>query len=76
MQSSILNRISQPLTVFRMIQAAAVIPIARVRLRLRVSLPTSMAKKLKDQIITITLSVESESWDSDWELVSSYPMGT
>ena len=58
-------------TISRLIQASGVIPIARVRLRLKVSMPAPMAKKIKDQLLALTVSVESESWDADFELVSA-----
>lgn len=45
--------------------------ITLIHRRLRVSMPATIAKKLKDSVIALTASVESEDWDNqgDFELV-------
>ncbi|KAJ3368690.1 hypothetical protein HDU91_000354 [Kappamyces sp. JEL0680] len=54
----------------RLIQASGIIPIARVRIRLRVAMPISLGKRCKDQLVGLCTSIEGESWDDEFELTA------
>ncbi|KAJ3306795.1 hypothetical protein HDV03_003832 [Kappamyces sp. JEL0829] len=58
------------LDAIKLIQASGIIPIARVRIRLRVAMPISLGKRCKDQLVGLCTSIESESWDDEFELTA------
>lgn len=45
------------------------LPIARARMRVRVTLPSKDGKRLKDKILALISEVEEDDWSDDWELV-------
>lgn len=47
------------------------LPIARARMRVRVTLPSKDGKRLKDKILALISEVEEDDWSDDWELVCS-----
>lgn len=54
----------------RLILSSNVIPLARVRIRFRLSLPSPTAKRIKDTLLPLCVSIESEEWGEDWDLVA------
>ena len=57
----------QALEVIRVLKES--IPIERVKMKIRISIPISDSKKCKDQIKALFLTVVSEDHDGPYELV-------
>lgn len=60
----------QILAAIKQLQEAKTIPIARARMRIRLTMPSKDGKRLKDKIIEKTDSVEEDEWGDEWELVA------
>ncbi|KAI8897285.1 SBDS protein C-terminal domain-containing protein [Globomyces pollinis-pini] len=63
------NAKQQALEAIRQIQENNIIPIARVQMKIRIFMPSKDAKKVKETILKLLASVESEEVDEDFELV-------
>uniref|UniRef100_A0A060T3C1 Ribosome maturation protein SDO1 n=1 Tax=Blastobotrys adeninivorans TaxID=409370 RepID=A0A060T3C1_BLAAD len=60
---------TQALEAIKLLVAKQVIPIARARMKVRITAPSKEAKKYSDKIKALT-EVEDEDWDAEWELVA------
>ncbi|CAO1630134.1 unnamed protein product [Sympodiomycopsis kandeliae] len=61
---------SQALDVIKLLQSSSALPIERARMRIRITLPSKEAKKLKEKILPSIESVEDEDFAGDeWELL-------
>lgn len=67
---------SQALDVIKQLQAKNTISIERSRMRVRVTLPTKEAKRLKDKVVPLVEKVEDEDWADEWELVAVIDPGS
>lgn len=52
-------------------QPGSVLPVQRVRMRVRITMPSKDAKRVKDKVIEMVEEVEEEDMDAEWEAVSS-----
>ena len=64
------------LSVFPLLQALEVIrllkstmQIERARMKLRVTVPSKEARKIRDRVLGMVSSTEHEEWDLEWILV-------
>ena len=46
--------------------------IERAKMRIRVTIPSKDAKKLKEKLTSLISSTEHEDWDADWVLVCTF----
>ena len=46
--------------------------IERAKMRIRVTIPSKDAKKLKEKLTSLVSSTEHEDWDADWVLVCTF----
>ena len=67
---------SQALDVIKQLQAKNTISIERSRMRVRVTLPTKEAKRLKEKVLPLLEKVEDEDWADEWELVAVIDPGS
>lgn len=58
-----------------MLQASDTLPIARARMRVRITLPAKEGKRLKDKFLALVSKVEDDDWGEQWELVSTVTPG-
>lgn len=57
--------------LIKVLQASSTLPIARARMRVRVTIPAKEGKRLKEKILALVSKVEDDDWGESWELVSS-----
>lgn len=67
---------TQALDVIRQLQAKNTIPIERTRMRIRVTMPAAVGKKVQERLSELVENVESESKSSEWEIVASIDPGS
>lgn len=67
---------SQALEVLKMLQEKDVIPIERVHMRVRVTMPQKEGKRLKDKIVPLFAHIEDEDYTDEWELVGTIEPGS
>jgi ribosome maturation protein SDO1 len=48
----------------------SVLPLQRVRMRVRITMPSKDAKRVKEEILKLVEEIEEEIMDADWEAVS------
>jgi hypothetical protein len=65
----------QALELIKVLQGSNVLPIARARMRVRVTMPSKEGKRLKDKVLPLIDNVEDEDWGDEWELVSARSWG-
>ncbi|SAM85686.1 probable Shwachman-Bodian-Diamond syndrome protein [Ustilago bromivora] len=61
----------QALDVIRLLQEKQTIPIERAHMRIRITIPTPNANKIKDRLLALTQEVETQHWSNEWQLVAS-----
>ncbi|WFD30557.1 hypothetical protein MSPP1_001578 [Malassezia sp. CBS 17886] len=66
----------QALEVVKLLQSKNTIPIERARMRVRVTVPTKVAKRLKEQVLALFDHVEDEDWADEWELIGTIEPGS
>lgn len=66
------NKFQQALDLIKILQASNTLPIARARMRVRITLPTKDGKRIKEKMLSLLSKVEDEEWSEEWELVSSF----
>lgn len=59
----------QALDLIKVLQASNTLPIARARMRVRVTLPAKDGKRIKDKLLALVSKVEDDDWGEEWELV-------
>lgn len=52
-------------------QPGSVLPLERVRMRVRITMPSKDAKRIKDKVVALVDEVEEEEMDAEWETVST-----
>ena len=57
----------QALEVIRLLKAT--MQIERARMKLRVTMPSKEARKIRDRVLGMVSSTEHEEWDLEWILV-------
>ena len=67
---------TQALDVIKQLQAKNTIPIERTRMRIRVTMPAAVGKKVQERLSELVENVESESKSSEWEIVASIDPGS
>ncbi|KAL8283742.1 hypothetical protein RQP46_005537 [Phenoliferia psychrophenolica] len=65
----------QALDLIKVLQASNTLPIARARMRVRVTMPAKDGKRLKEQILPLVSQVEDDEWGDEWELVALIDAG-
>ncbi|EJT98957.1 Shwachman-Bodian-diamond syndrome protein [Dacryopinax primogenitus] len=60
---------SQVLECIRQLQEKSSLPVQRVRMRVRVTMPAKDEKRLKEKIVEAAESVEDEDWGDEWEVI-------
>ncbi|PKI85236.1 hypothetical protein MVES_000795 [Malassezia vespertilionis] len=60
---------SQALDVLKLLQAKNTIPIERVRMHVRVTMPPKDGKRLKDKIVPLFEHIEDEDYGDEWESI-------
>ncbi|KZO99696.1 Shwachman-Bodian-diamond syndrome protein [Calocera viscosa TUFC12733] len=60
---------SQVLDCIRLLQEKSSLPIQRVRMRVRVTMPNKDGKRFKEKITEMAETVEDEDWGDDWEVI-------
>lgn len=61
----------QALDLIKKLQESNTLPIARARMRVRITMPSKEGKRIKDKVLPLVAKVEDDEWADDWELVSS-----
>lgn len=51
----------------------SVLPVQRVRMRVRITMPSKDAKRVKEKVLELVDEVEEEDMDAEWETVSNKP---
>ncbi|WFD34559.1 hypothetical protein MCUN1_001400 [Malassezia cuniculi] len=67
---------TQALEVIKQLQIKNTIPIERSRMRIRITMPAAVGKKVQERLNEHIENVESESKSSEWELVVSIDPGS
>lgn len=60
---------TQALDAIKILISKQLIPIARARMKIRVTGPSKEAKKFADKVKELAELVEDEDWDQEWELI-------
>ncbi|KAK9246920.1 SBDS protein C-terminal domain-containing protein [Lipomyces tetrasporus] len=63
------NAKAQALDAIKQLIANQIIPIARARMRVRLSANAKEAKKYRDTVVALIEHIEDEDWSQDWECV-------
>ncbi|RSH77822.1 uncharacterized protein EHS24_002882 [Apiotrichum porosum] len=50
-------------------QPGSVLPLERVRMRVRITMPSKDAKRIKDKVVALVDEVEEEEMDAEWETI-------
>ncbi|KAI5480895.1 hypothetical protein MNV49_006704 [Pseudohyphozyma bogoriensis] len=66
----------QAIDLIKVLQAANTLPIARARMRVRVTLPSKDGKRIKDKVLALVSKVEEDDWSDEWELVALIDPGS
>ncbi|KAL2915389.1 hypothetical protein HK105_205005 [Polyrhizophydium stewartii] len=66
----------QALEAIRAIQEAALIPIARAQMRVRITMPAKEGKRIKERIMELVAHSEEEDWGDDYELIAVIDPGS
>lgn len=61
--------VAQALDLIKVLQASKTLPIARARMRVRITMPAKDGKRLKEKILPLVSTVEDDEWGDEWELV-------
>lgn len=62
---------AQALDLIRQLsQPESVLPVQRVRMRVRITMPSKDAKRVKEKVLELVDEVEEEDMDAEWEAVS------
>lgn len=62
---------AQALDLIRQLsQPDSVLPVERVRMRVRITMPAKDAKRIKDKLMELVEETEEEEMDAEWETVS------
>lgn len=63
---------AQALDLIRQLsQPESVLPVQRVRMRVRITMPSKDAKRVKEKVLELVDEVEEEDMDAEWEAVSA-----
>lgn len=62
----------QALDLIKVLQASNTLPIARARMRVRITMPSKDGKRLKDKLLALVSKVEDDDWGEEWELVRPF----
>ncbi|KDE04022.1 hypothetical protein MVLG_05523 [Microbotryum lychnidis-dioicae p1A1 Lamole] len=66
----------QALDLIKVLQANKTLPIARARMRVRVTMPAKEGKKIKDKVLALVAKVEDDEWNDEWELIALIDPGS
>lgn len=62
---------AQALDLIRQLsQPDSILPVERVRMRVRITMPSKDAKRVKEKIMELVEDTEEEDMDAEWEAVS------
>jgi len=61
---------SQVLECIKLLQTNSTLPIQRARMRVRVTMPSKDGKRLKEKVVELAKTVESDEWTlEEWETI-------
>ncbi|CAN6672535.1 ribosome maturation protein Sdo1p [Trichomonascus vanleenenianus] len=67
---------TQALEGIKLLVSKQVIPIARARMKVRVTAPSKDAKKYSDKVKALAVEVDDEDWSEEWELIAFIDPGS
>ncbi|ORY42978.1 putative Shwachman-Bodian-diamond syndrome protein [Leucosporidium creatinivorum] len=66
----------QALDLIKKLQESNTLPIARARMRVRITMPSKDGKRIKDKVLPLVAKVEDDDWADEWELVGLIDPGS
>lgn len=60
---------AQALDLIRQLGADSILPVQRVRMRVRVTMPAKDGKRVKDKVVALVDEVEEEDTGAEWEAI-------